>query len=303
MADTEGTVPFRGHHTWYRVVGALPTPSGRPPLLVVHGGPGLPHDYLEDLAALAEEDGPGRTGEAGRTVVFYDQLGCGRSDQPDDPALWTMDTFVAEVDAVRRALGLDRVHLLGHSWGTQVLLEYMLRKPSGVASLVLASPIANAPAYAAEARRLKDSLPPGVREVIDRCEAAGTTDDDAYLGAAMEFYQRWLCRLDPWPEHVVRSVLTLREEVDTALWGPEWNVTGSLREWDVSERLSELDLPVLLTSGRYDVVVPDLVRPMAEAVPGAAWVLFEDSAHLATAEEPEHYRQVLGRFLSATEKG
>ncbi|MGW7431699.1 proline iminopeptidase-family hydrolase [Streptomyces sp. NPDC054861] len=314
MAVTEGTVPFRGFHTWYQAVGPLPSAGEKLPLLVVHGGPGLPHDYLEDLAALAGEDaGPGKADEdagahpdggppgGGRTVVFYDQLGCGRSETAEDPALWTMETFVAEIDAVRGALGLDRVHLLGHSWGTQVLLEYMLGKPSGVVSLVLAGPIADAPAYAAEARRLKDSLPPEVREVIDRCEADGTTDDDAYLGAAMAFYQRWLCRLDPWPEHVVRSVLTLREEVNAALWGPEWNVTGSLKDWDVSARLGELDLPVLLTSGRHDVVVPDLVRPLADAIPGAAWVLFEDSAHLASVEEPERYRRVVEEFLTEAE--
>jgi len=166
MAMAEGTVPFRGFRTWYQVVGELPAPDGKLPLLVVNGGPGCPHDYLQDLAPLADE--------SGRPVVFYDQLGCGRSDQPDDPALWVMATFVEEVAAVREALGLDRVHLLGHSWGTQVALEYVLGRPAGLVSLVLASPLASAPVYAAEARRLKESLPPEVQEVIDRHEAATT---------------------------------------------------------------------------------------------------------------------------------
>ena len=151
MAVTEGTVPFGGFGTWYQVVGELPAPDGKLPLLVVNGGPGCPHDYLQDLASLADE--------SGRPVVFYDQLGCGRSDHPDDPALWVMDTFVEEVAAVREALGLDRVHLLGHSWGTQVALEYVLGRPAGLVSLVLASPLASAPVYAAEARRLKESFP------------------------------------------------------------------------------------------------------------------------------------------------
>ncbi|MFB7368512.1 proline iminopeptidase-family hydrolase [Streptomyces sp. NPDC056222] len=293
MAVTEGTVPFRGFHTWYQVVGRLPAPDGKLPLLVVHGGPGLPHDYLEDLAALADGDG--------RAVVFYDQLGCGRSDQAEDPVLWTLETFVAEIDALRKELGLDRVHLLGHSWGTQVALTYMLGKPSGVAGLVLAGVVADAPSYAAEARRLKDSLPAEEREVIDRCEAEGTTDDDAYLGATMAFYQRWLCRLDPWPEHLVRSVLTMREDVNEALWGPEWNVTGSLKDWSVTDRLGEIDLPVLVTSGRYDMVTPDVVRPVVEGIPGAEWALFEKSAHMASAEEPDHYRQVVEDFLSRVE--
>ena len=105
-ATSEGTVPFRRYRTWYQVVGKLPATSGRLPLLVLHGGPGFPHDYLEDLAGLADH---------GRTVVFYDQIGCGKSDHPDDAALWTMATFVEEVAAVGDALGLDHVHVLDHS--------------------------------------------------------------------------------------------------------------------------------------------------------------------------------------------
>lgn len=108
IATTEGTVPFRGYRTWYQVVGELPPRGGTAPLLVLHGGPGLPHDYLGGLAELAER---------GRTVVFYDQLGCGRSDHPDDQTLWVMDTFVEEIEAVREGLGLQDIHLFGHSWG------------------------------------------------------------------------------------------------------------------------------------------------------------------------------------------
>lgn len=161
--SSEGTVPFRGYRTWYQVVGE-PATSDRVPLLVLHGGPGLPHDYLEDLSRLAD---------GGRAVIFYDQIGCGKSDHPDDDALWTMATFVEEVAAVRDALGLERVHLLGHSWGGWLALEYALDRPSGLASLVLASSCASLPAFAAETRKLKDSLPAKVSEVIDRHEAGG----------------------------------------------------------------------------------------------------------------------------------
>lgn len=151
-------------------MGELATTNGKLPLLVLHGGPGFPHDYLEDLARLAD---------GGRVVVFYDQLGCGRSDHPDDPSLWVMDTFVEEVSVVREALGLDRIHLLGHSWGGWLALDFALGRPAGLESLVLASTCASLPAFAAETRRLKESLPPDVQEVIDRHEAEGTTDDPA----------------------------------------------------------------------------------------------------------------------------
>ncbi|MFF9864092.1 proline iminopeptidase-family hydrolase [Streptomyces sp. NPDC013953] len=295
---TEGTVPFRGYRTWYRVEGEWPgargTPGGgRLPLLVVNGGPGCPHDYLEDLAALAE---------GGRPVVFYDQLGCGRSDQPDDPELWVMETFVDEVAAVRQGLGLDRVHLLGHSWGAQVLLEYALTRPPGVASLVLADPLASARLYEAEARRLKETLAPEVQEVIDRHEEEGVTDD-AYLRASMHFYRQWLCRLDPWPDHLMRSFANWREDVYETMWGAEWNVTGNLRDWDVTARLPELDLPVLLASGRHDVATPAVVRPLADGIRGAEWAIFEHSAHLPSAEEPERFREVVGSFLRGVEAG
>lgn len=293
MAKTsEGTVPFRGYSTWYQVVGELPATSGKLPLLVLHGGPGVPHDYLEDLAGLAND---------GRAVVFYDQIGCGKSDHPDDPALWVIDTFVEEAAAVRAALGLDRVHLFGHSWGGWLALEYALGRPSGLASLVLASTCASLPAFAAETRRLKESLPAEVQKLIDRHEAQGTTDDPAYQEATMAYYTQWLCRLDPWPDHVMSSFANLNEEIYGTMQGPEWNVTGNLKDWDVTARLGELEQPALVTSGRYDEMTPAVVQPLVEGIRDAEHVVFEESAHFATAEEPDRYREVLESFLSRVE--
>ena len=293
MATTrEGTVEFCGYRTWYKVVGELHPVSGKLPLLILHGGPGFPHDYLEDLAELAD---------TGRAVVFYDQLGCGESDHPDDPALWVMNTFVDEVSAVREGIGLERVHLLGHSWGGWLALEYALRHPPGLASLILASTCASLPAFAAETKRLKQSLPADVQETIARHEAAGTIHDDEYVKATMVYYTQWLCRRDPFPEHVLRSFTNMREEIYATMQGPEWNVTGNLKNWDVTDRLGELDLPVLITSGRYDEMTPALIKPLVERIPGAVPVVFEDSAHLAMAEEPERYRRVIESFLSRVE--
>jgi proline-specific peptidase len=289
---SEGTIPFRGYRTWYRVLGGTGATGGKLPLLVVHGGPGVPHDYLEDLGALAE---------GGRPVVFYDQLGCGRSDHPDDPALWVMETFVEELAAVSESLGLERAHLLGHSWGGWLALERALRAPVAWASLTLASTCASVPAYAVEARRLKETLPAEVQEVIDRHEAEGTTDDPAYLEATMAFSTRWLCRLDPFPEHVMRSFSALEEDVYRIMQGPEWDITGNLRDWDVTPRLGELDLPVLVTSGRQDVMTPALVEPLVTGIRGAEHVVFEQSSHLAPAEEPERYREIVESFCSRVE--
>jgi len=259
---------------------------------VLHGGPGLPHDYLQDLARVAE---------GGRAVVFYDQLGSGHSDHPDDPGLWTMATFVEELATVRAALGLDRVHLLGHSWGGWLALEYALRGPSGLISLVLASTCASLPAFAAETRRLKQSLPAEVQQVLDRHQAAGTTDDPAYAEAARAYMTRWICRRDPLPDHVLRSFMNLSGDVYATMQGPEWNVTGNLKDWDVTARMGQLDLPVLVTSGRHDEMTPALVGPLVDGIKESEWVLFEDSAHLAMVEEPDRYRQVLQSWLGRVE--
>jgi proline-specific peptidase len=209
-----------------------------------------------------------------------------------------MATFVEGVAAVRDALGLDRVHLLGHSWGGWLALEYALGQAGGLASLVLASTCASLPAFAAETRRLKESLPAEVQEVIDRHEAEGATDQDGYMEATMAFYTQWVCRLElPWPDHLMDSFTNLKGEICGTMQGPEWNVTGNLKDWDVSARLGELDVPVLVTSGGHDEMTPALVRPMVEAIRGAESVVFEDSAHFAMAEEPDRYREVLESFL------
>ena len=132
---TEGTIPYAGGETWYRIVGEGEEP-GKLPLLCLHGGPGGTHDYIEPLEGMAA---------TGRRTVFYDQLGCGKSDLPDDPSLWTVELFVEEVGAVRDALGLERVHLFGNSWGGMLAMEYALTQPAGLASLVLASAPASIP--------------------------------------------------------------------------------------------------------------------------------------------------------------
>ncbi len=147
MRSEEGFVRVDGYLVWYRRTG-----EGGVPLLILHGGPGAGHDYLEPLGALAED----------REVVFYGQLGCGRSDKPDDASLWRIERFVSEVDAIRAALGLERIHLLGQYWGGWLAIEYMLSHPLGVVGLVLASTSASIPQFVAEAERLKAALPPAV---------------------------------------------------------------------------------------------------------------------------------------------
>src|SRR5919108_829815 len=158
LSSGEGRIEVEdGFTIWYAVVGE----GDSVPLLTLHGGPGAGHDYVDSLADLAVD----------RPVVFYDQLGCGRSDQPDDPSRWVIERFVREIELVRSALGLDRVHLLGHSWGGWLAIEYMLGSPSGIASLVLASTSASVAQFAEECAALRSALPPEVRDGLTRYEA------------------------------------------------------------------------------------------------------------------------------------
>jgi L-proline amide hydrolase len=268
----EGRLPFRKHETWYRVVGDGEAP-GRLPLLVLHGGPGSSHDALEGLGALAEQ---------GRRVVFYDQLGGGNSDKPDDPSLWTVGTFVKQLGSVREALGLDRIHLFGSSWGGMLALEYVLGRPKGLAGLVLNSTPTSAPRWAEETRRLHTELPPGLDE----------------QAAEKEFWRRHICRVVPEPEALGRSRAKFGKQVYETMWGPnEFTVTGTLKDWDVIERLGEIELPTLITSGRYDECTPALVEPLHHGIRGSEWVLFEESSHTALLEETERYLEVVGSFL------
>jgi L-proline amide hydrolase len=273
----EGRLPFREFETWYRVVGDVESP-GRLPLLVLHGGPGSSHDALEGLGALAEQ---------GRRVVFYDQLGGGDSDKPDDSALWTVDTFLEQLRSVRRALGLERLHLFGSSWGGMLALEYALTCPEGLASLVLNSTPTSAPRWADEARRLHAELPPGL-------------DQEA---AEKEFWRRHICRVVPEPASLGRSRAKFGKQVYETMWGPnEFTVTGTLRDWDVIDRLGEIEVPALITSGRFDECTPALVEPLRSGIRGAEWVLFEESSHTSLLEETERYLQVVGGFLDRIER-
>ena len=292
----EGTIAFRGYETWYRIVGAGEEP-GKLPLLCLHGGPGVPHDYLESLEAMAA---------TGRRVIFYDQLGCGNSTHVDNPALWTVDLFVEEVDVVRKALGLERIHLLGQSWGGMLTMQYMLTQPKGVASITIASSPSSIPMWLAEANRLRRELPEDVQEALTRNEVAGTTESAEYLAAMQVFYDRYVCRVVPNPPYAQRAFAKMGEwpQVYHTMNGPsEFHVIGVIKDWDVTARLGEINTPALITTGRYDEATPLIGETVHKRIRGSKWVVFEESAHLAHAEEPERYMAVLADFLARQEVG
>ena len=291
---TEGYAQFEEWATWYRVDGDLA--AERAPLIALHGGPGATHEYLLPLTALARE---------GRAVVLYDQLGNGNSthlpERLGDGEFWTPALFVRELANLVEHLGLERYHVLGQSWGGFLAQEYALTQPAGLRSLVLANTAASFPDFLAECNRLRLELPADVQETLQRHEAEGTTDDSEYMEAAMVFYLRHVCRLEGWPDEVQQAFASI--EADPTVYhtmnGPsEFHVIGSIKDWQVKDRLGEIRVPTLVASGRYDEATPALQEALVEGIAGAEQVIFEDSAHMPFWEERQRFMSVVGNFLA-----
>jgi L-proline amide hydrolase len=290
----EGFVAFRGYKTWYRIVGDHEE-AGKMPLICLHGGPGATHDYFGCLEAFAA---------SGRRVILYDQLGWGNSYHIQNPSMWTVALFVEELGEIRRSLGLEHVHILGHSWGGQLAMEYALTQPAGLVSLIIADSLASAPQWANEARRLIAELPEDVQQTSTQHEVAGTTDSPEYKEAMKAFSRRHGGgHIDPKPEWVKEAFKKLDDnEIYLTMWGPsEFCVTGTLKDWDITKRLGEIHIPALVLCGRYDEATPALAETIQRGIPGSELVIFEKSAHFPHIEETERYLQVLDEFLSRVE--
>jgi len=282
--EGEGYIDVTGGRVWYRIVGS----GSATPLLLLHGGPGGPSDSLKPLGKLSDE----------RPIIFYDQLGSGKSDRPNDPNLWRTERFVEELAQVRQALGLDRVHILGHSWGTMLAVDCMLTNPSGIVSLILSSPCLSTKKWMEDVNKYRSNLPVEIQEILEKHEKAGTIDSEDYLNATMEFYKRHLCRLDPWPKELEQLFEDLNMEVYETMWGPnEFNATGILKDYDRTEQLKEIEVPTLFTAGRYDEASPETTALYQSYISGSKLEVFEDASHLTMHEKPEKYCQVVSDFL------
>jgi len=284
MGQPEGTIAVPGGNVWFQRVGAGPGL----PLLVVHGGPGLPHNYLESLGRLADE----------REAVFWDQLGCGNSDRPSNPDLWTMDRSVAEMEAVVQALGLNRFHVFGNSWGAMLAQQYALDVSSGAVSLTISNSIASIPQFSEMVARLKSELDPAIQSAIERHEAAGTTYSAEYQDAVRIWNETYLCRVRPWPPELLDAFRRMGTEIFETMFGPsDFHIVGTIRSWDVFDRLAEIAVPTLVLAGRFDECVPEHMREMHRRIPGSQFELFESSAHMPFIEEPDRFDRVMRDFL------
>ena len=280
----EGTIAVPGGNVWFKRVGG----GAGLPLLAVHGGPGLPHYYMRSLERLANE----------REVIFWDQLGCGRSDHPSDVKLWTMERSVAEMDSVARALGLNRFHIFGNSWGGMLAQQYVLDAAPDAVSLTISNSSASLAPSPDRRTGLTSYIDAATQSAIVRHEAAGTTDSAEYQAAIRTLREAYLCRLRPWPEELEYSFDNMGVEIRETMFGPSTlQIVGTMQGWNVLDRLAEISVPTLVVAGRFDGCSPEHMREMHERIEGSRFALFEASSHLPFVEEPERFDRVMREFL------
>jgi len=283
-----GFVQVPGGRVWYNVVGT----GHRTPLLVLHGGPGASSYYLKPLGALGDD----------RPVIFYDQLGGGHSDRPMDSTLWTMDRFVREVAAVREALGLERVHILGHSFGTLILADYMKTKPKGVRSVVFASPVLDVPGYMQDVAVLLKQFPDSIQRTITDAEKNGTTNSAAYQSAMMAFYHEHIARKQPWSADIDSTMSQLNPGPYIYMQGPsEFTITGTLKSYNQTGVLKDIGVPTLFLSGEYDEVVPSRVESFQKMTPDSKVEIVPNAAHFSMQDQPDVVVKILRDWFRKVE--
>lgn len=292
----EGRARFGAYETWYRITGDLG--SGKKPIILLHGGPGVAHNYIDSYKLLAND---------GRAVIHYDQIGCGNSTHlPDaDPAFWTPQLFVDELENLIDHLGIRAgFHVLGQSWGGMLGAEYGVRRPKGLKSLTIANSPASMALWTSEAMRQRSEMPQDIQEALNTYEALGDYDNPAYKAATEWVYARHVCRVIPNPPEVVASFdqTALDPTVYHTMNGPnEFFVVGTLKNWDITPELHKIIVPTLIISGRHDEATPATVQPYKDLIQGSTWVIFEASSHMPHVEETPFCMGVVGGFLNAND--
>ncbi|MEF9941648.1 MAG: proline iminopeptidase-family hydrolase [Lachnospiraceae bacterium] len=291
MKITEGYMPYLEYQTYYRIVGECT--GNKKPLVLLHGGPGSTHNYFEVLDIVANE---------GRAVIMYDQLGCGKSFVANRPDLWTAKTWIDELVALRKHLGLDEIHLLGQSWGGMQLIQYLCEyKPEGIKSAVLSSTLPASCMWETEQRRHITELPQKMQDDIARAEAAGDYEDPDYLAAVDEFMIRFCAGVpDENSPECLRRPKVSGSEAYVVGWGQsEFAPSGTLKDFDYRDQLKDIKEPCLVVSGLLDLCTPWIAKFMYDRIPDSKWELFQFSRHMCFVEENEKYVAMLNEWLEA----
>jgi proline iminopeptidase len=279
----EAYLPVPGGRIWYKISGA----GSGTPVILLHGGPGYSSFYLKPFEALGDD----------RPVVRYDQLGGGKSDRITDTTLFTIAHFVRELDSLRSYLGYAKVHLLGHSWGTILALEYYRVHPEHVASLTLASAALDIPTWERNARRLVGTLSDSAQRAISTREKQGRFDAPDYQAALGEFYGKYVWR-HPVQADLDSLMSTVNEAIYNYTQGPsEFTITGTLKQYDGTPLLKDITVPTLYTVGEFDEADPPTIKRFARMTPGARVVVLSGAAHLTPWDARDESIRTVRAFL------
>ena len=291
MKITEGYIPFMGYQTYYRIVGEEYTE--KTPLLLLHGGPGSTHNYFEVLDSLAEEDE--------RQFIMYDQIGCGNSYLDGHPELWTRETWVQELITLRELLNLKEIHLLGQSWGGMLALEYVCNYAhEGIKSLILSSTLPSSQLWGVEQARMIKELPEEMQQAIRTAAETGNYDAPEAKAAEAEYMLRHAG--GPYgedaPECLTREKRSGREAYVVG-WGPnEFTPLGTLKDYNVTEKLCTIQEPALIISGGNDLCTPYIAKTMFDRIPNSRWELFRTCRHSCYVEDLPRYSRLLRSWLN-----
>lgn len=288
----EKYIPFREYQTYVRIVKEDDQDSV--PILLLHGGPGSTHNYFKVLDPLAKQ----------RPVISYDQLGCGNSYVDHHPELWTLSTWMEELDNVIKSLHLTRFHLLGQSWGGMLALAYALQQPQGLQSLILSSTLSSSQLWGREQHRMLKYMTKEEQDAITKAEETGNWQDEMAQKAIARYMKLHCADIkDNDPECLRREKRSGTESYMTA-WGPnELTPQGTLKNFDVTDKLCEIKVPCLIISGTDDLCTPLIAKTMYDHLPYARWELFANARHMVFAEYTEKYLQLLADWCQETDTG
>lgn len=283
-------IPVMGgkYKVWTKKIGHGPVK-----VLLLHGGPGAAHDYLEAMESFLPE--------AGIEMYYYDQLGSGNSDRPDDASLWVLPRCVEEVEEVRKGLGLDHFVLYGHSWGGVLAMDYALKYQPHLRGLVISNMTAGTQSYLKRTNSLRQLLTPAKQARLKELEAAKDYDNPEFQAIMMEdLYPQVICRTQPWPEPLTRSLRIWNEQVYNTIQGKsEFEVTGNLKDWERWDRLHEITVKTLTMGARYDEMDPEDMKKMATMMPNAHSAICENGSHMSFWDDQQAYFKHLLGFLKA----
>lgn len=290
---TETYVDYAGFKTYCKTVEPDEPAAGKKPLLVLHGGPGACHNCLLTYAQIVDR--------YGRTVVFYGQIGCGKSAIPhQEDDFYTCDLWIDEFYTVRRALGLDDIHLFGNSWGGMLGMLCMMRDDAGVNSFVINSSPVRIDTWLSEARRLIRYFPKDMQEALEEAERTGDYDAPAAAAAADEYYKRHVMVVyaADYPQEIIDSNAGTGECYMVMQGASEFVCTGKLKDWDIREGVKNIRVPCMALSGTDDEGTPYTIKEGVDLIPGCEWTLIQGAPHLANITHPDECLAAVEGFIS-----